>query len=297
MLGDVTAAVRPRQRLNYELGLKSQFLDRRATLNVAAYRIDWKDVQQSITDPVCGSLFFANFGEARSEGAEVEFSLRPIASLLFNASASYTHAKYTKIDDAFVGVVDVQPGDALSEVPEWKYAASGEYTFAIGDRRSGYVRADWQYVDSIPTGVTTRVERGSYDIVNASVGLLSALEVPLYVQNAGNTNGTLAIRRTHRGDRRRLRLADLHGAAHDRYARAHAVLNPAFALSNFGSSARATRSMSIAAQHEGYVFTPDADLLEIDRRRTAARAAARWPGLEPSVFPAARAGSRASIGW
>jgi len=196
VLGDVYKPLYdPDSVWNYELGLKSQFLDRRATLNVAAYRIDWKDVQQAIADPVCGSLFFANFGEARSEGAEVEFSLRPVESLLLNASASYTHAKYTKIDDAFVGVVDVQPGDALSEVPEWKYAASGEYTFAIGDRRSGYLRADWQYVDSIPTGVTTRVDRGSYDVVNASVGLLSGpWEVSLYVQNAGNTKGTLAIR-------------------------------------------------------------------------------------------------------
>jgi len=195
VLGDVYKPLfDPDSVWNYELGLKSQFLDRRATLNLAAYRIDWKDVQQSITDPVCGSLFFANFGDARSEGVELEISLRPIESLLLNASASYTDAKYTKVDDAFVGFVDVQPGDALSEVPEWKYAASAEYTFAIGDRRSGYVRADWQYVGSIPTGVTNRLERDSYDILNAAVGMQSGpWEVSLYVQNAGNTKGTLAI--------------------------------------------------------------------------------------------------------
>ena len=179
---------------NYELGMKSQFLERRATLNVAGYRIDWEDVQQSITDPGCGTLFFANFGEARSEGVEVEFSLRPTASLLLNASASYTDAKYTKIDSAFVGAIEVEPGDAVADVPEWKYAASGEYTFAVGNLGTAYLRADWQYVDAIPTGVTSRTNRPSYDIVNAAVGLQSGpWDLSLYVANAGNSKATLAI--------------------------------------------------------------------------------------------------------
>src|SRR4030095_8778948 len=112
-----------------------------------------------------------------------------------NASASYTDATYTKVDDAFVGVVDAQPGDAWSYVPEWKYSASGEYSFAVGDSRSGYLRADWQYVDSIPTGVTTRDQRPSYNLVNASVGLQSGpWDVSLYVKNVGNTDAVLAIR-------------------------------------------------------------------------------------------------------
>jgi outer membrane receptor protein involved in Fe transport len=180
---------------NYELGVKSQFLDRRATLNVAGYRIDWKDVQQAVADPVCGSLFFANFGEARSEGVEVELSVKPVESLLLNASASYTDAQYTKVDSAFVGAVEVQPGDPLADVPEWKYAVSGEYTFAFGDSRSGYVRADWHYVDATPIGVTTRDERPSYDILNASVGLQSGpWDLSVYVENVGNTDAVLALR-------------------------------------------------------------------------------------------------------
>ena len=91
--------------------------------------------------------------------------------------------------------MDVEAGDALADVPEWKYAVSGEYTFAFGDSRSGYVRADWHYVDATPIGVTTRDERPSYDILNASVGLQSGpWDVSVYVENVGNTAAVLALR-------------------------------------------------------------------------------------------------------
>ncbi len=53
---------------NYELGTKLEFLDRKLSIDIAAYRIDWKNVQQSVDDPGCGYLFVANVGSARSKG-------------------------------------------------------------------------------------------------------------------------------------------------------------------------------------------------------------------------------------
>ena len=37
-------------------------------VDVAAYRIDWKNVQQAVTDPGCGYLFVANAGSATEQG-------------------------------------------------------------------------------------------------------------------------------------------------------------------------------------------------------------------------------------
>ena len=144
---------------------------------------------------MCGSLFFANFGEARSEGVEVEFSVKPIESLLLNASASYTDAQYTRIDSGFVGAVEVQPGDAAGGRAGMEVRRFGRVHVCFGDSRSGYLRADWHYVDATPIGVTTRDERPSYDILNASVGLQSGpWDVSLYVENVGNTDAVLALR-------------------------------------------------------------------------------------------------------
>ena len=55
---------------NYELGLKSQFLGGRALVNVAAFRIDWQDIQQAVVVGGIGSV--DNTGNAVSKGFEIE---------------------------------------------------------------------------------------------------------------------------------------------------------------------------------------------------------------------------------
>jgi outer membrane receptor protein involved in Fe transport len=179
---------------NYEIGAKSQFLNHRVTANLAAYRIYWTDVQQSITDPGCGSLFFANFGTATSTGGEAELVFRPIDSLLLTAGGSFTKAVYRTIDSQFAGAVRVHPGDALADVPRWKYTAAGEYSQPLGSTWTGYVRTDWEHVDAIPTGVTLTATRPAYGIINASIGVRSSrYDVSLYLHNAGNSDAVLFI--------------------------------------------------------------------------------------------------------
>ena len=53
---------------NYELGAKTEFLQRRLSIDVAAYRIDWKNVQQAVTDPGCGSLSLPMSARRRAPG-------------------------------------------------------------------------------------------------------------------------------------------------------------------------------------------------------------------------------------
>src|SRR6202034_427801 len=65
---------------NYELGTKMEFLDRKLSIDVAAYRIDWKNVQQAVTDPGCGYEFVANVGTAQSKGFEAEINFKPFES-------------------------------------------------------------------------------------------------------------------------------------------------------------------------------------------------------------------------
>ena len=84
---------------------------------MAAYRINWKNVQQAVTDPACGYLFVANVGTAQSTGFEAEINFKPTESLLLTASGSYTHAEFKSIDAAFQGASAEQAGDAVPDVP------------------------------------------------------------------------------------------------------------------------------------------------------------------------------------
>lgn len=95
-------AIKPEDVDHYEAGLKTQFWDRRATLNLSAFRTDIKDYQATVTNGQLGVLrgYLANAGKVRSQGFEFDFAVRP--SERFNAylNGAYTDATYRKFVDA-----------------------------------------------------------------------------------------------------------------------------------------------------------------------------------------------------
>ena len=60
---------------NYEVGLKSEFLDRRGMFDLTVFYIDWNDIQ--LTDPVNGGSW-VNGGAAVSKGVELAGSWSPL---------------------------------------------------------------------------------------------------------------------------------------------------------------------------------------------------------------------------
>lgn len=94
--------VKPESVNHYEAGIKSQFLDRKATLNLSAFRTDISDYQALVTNGQLGVLrgYLANAEKVRTQGFEWDFSVRP--SERFNAyvNGSYTDAAYRKFVDA-----------------------------------------------------------------------------------------------------------------------------------------------------------------------------------------------------
>jgi len=99
---DEAGSILPEKVDHFELGLKTQFWDRRATLNLAAFRTEINDFQATVTNGQFGVLrgFLANADKVRSQGLEADFSIRP--SERFNAyvSGAYTDAKYVRFVDA-----------------------------------------------------------------------------------------------------------------------------------------------------------------------------------------------------
>lgn len=94
--------IRPEKVDHFELGLKSQFWDRKATLNLAAYRTDIRDYQATVNNGQFGVLrgYLANAGKVRSQGIEADFSIRPSDRFTAYASGAYTDAKYVRFVDA-----------------------------------------------------------------------------------------------------------------------------------------------------------------------------------------------------
>ena len=85
---------KPETLIQYEIGAKTEWLDRRMRLNVSAFRSDYKDLQQSATDPATLLYQTFNVGKARVTGIEVELTALPVDSVTLTANYGYTDFKY-----------------------------------------------------------------------------------------------------------------------------------------------------------------------------------------------------------
>jgi iron complex outermembrane recepter protein len=94
--------IRPETVDHFEIGLKSQFWDNRATLNLAAFHTEIRDYQATVNNGQFGVLrgFLANADKVRSQGIEADFAIRPSQRVNAYTNAAYTDARYVRFTDA-----------------------------------------------------------------------------------------------------------------------------------------------------------------------------------------------------
>lgn len=98
------AQIKPEKVDHFEVGLKTQFWDRRATLNLAGFWTEIKDFQASVISNVSGSNvlrgYLANAEKVRVRGIEADFSLKPSDRLSTYVSGAFTDHEFVKFVDA-----------------------------------------------------------------------------------------------------------------------------------------------------------------------------------------------------
>lgn len=102
-LPDLSAStVKPESVNHYEIGIKTQFWDRRATFNLTAFRTDIKDFQATVNGGQFGTVrgYLANADKVRSQGIEADFKIAPSERFSAYANGAYTDAKYEKFTNA-----------------------------------------------------------------------------------------------------------------------------------------------------------------------------------------------------
>ncbi len=96
------AQVDPEKVDHFEIGVKSQFWDRKATLNVTGFWTQIKDYQALVSDGNNATLrgYLANAGEVRVRGVEADFSIRPSERLSLYVNGAYTDHEYVEFKNA-----------------------------------------------------------------------------------------------------------------------------------------------------------------------------------------------------
>jgi len=139
---------------DYELGAKTQWLDKRVTFNVDVFYSDIKDLQAVTTAGTCSSRVVFNVPTARSAGVEMELFARPTVNWDFGVSASYIDAKLTSsvtsnpTPGTTVVVGGLADGNRLPTSPKTQAAAFLGYTLPLASQRNFFANFTVQYVGS-----------------------------------------------------------------------------------------------------------------------------------------------------
>lgn len=168
-----------------ESGVRSQFLNGRATFNATYFYNDYSDLQIGGTLPN-GAFTRINAGKAKIQGVEIEFSLLPISGLNIYGNASWLDGDYTKVNfnqaglltnstltvagptcsNAVPGSPDYQQqiiacalGLSLKNAPEWKALIGFSYDMPVG-------------ADEIFFGADLAWEADSFSLVSNTPGSL-----------------------------------------------------------------------------------------------------------------------------
>jgi iron complex outermembrane recepter protein len=159
----------PETLTSYEIGFKTDFLDRRMRLNFATFYNQYEDIILSSTRcPIAPCIQPNNIGEANVKGFEIETEFRPNDAWLFDAAVSWLDFKYTETN---VAQSNVSTSMITPFTPEKKASAGIQYTFPLGSLGSLSTRLDGTYQSEIFTdainGPTNRID--SYTLANARV--------------------------------------------------------------------------------------------------------------------------------
>ena len=148
--GTVPTSYQADSLISYEAGFKSDWFDRRLTLDASVFYLDWSDVQ--LFASVNGFGVNTNGGKAVSKGVEFSATARPVDGLSLFAGGSLTSAKLSEDTPAITGGLK---GDRLPYAPKYTFTLGGDYERPIQGDYRGFVGATWALVGEQSPGFDT----------------------------------------------------------------------------------------------------------------------------------------------
>ena len=180
---------------SYEVGYKMTSPDGRFGLDIAAYFLDWEDIQ--LFTVINGFGVNANGGTAESKGFEFATSFVPTERLTLYFNGAYTNAELTEDTHPLVGGMD---GDPLPYVPEWSFGLSGDYQWPVSDSSTAYVGGTLGYTGDRPATFSETdpggsvYELDSYTTLNLQAGLeMGRWAFEVYVKNLTDELGETSV--------------------------------------------------------------------------------------------------------
>jgi iron complex outermembrane receptor protein len=215
----------PDTTTNYEVGVRTQWLDNRLTINGAVYYIDWKDPQLSSTTAAGNQPITKNGEGAESKGLEVSINAQLSDRVDIGVSYAHTEAQLTATAPRMIQLftppgfgprpaeyVDAVSGDRLPGSPRNQGTFNLNYSVPVDGNWAVDVNYGFSAIGNIITKVGNRVggvtlggytthfasaiaTKGSWTFGVYAKNLLNKYaetgvrQIPLFIQTVADENG------------------------------------------------------------------------------------------------------------
>lgn len=187
-LGGFQAPFKPEELLDYEAGMKADWMGGRLRTNVSAFYYDYTNLQ--VSKVVGAVIVIENAAKAQVKGIEAEISALPLDNLRIDLNLALLDSRYDEFVTAdparpTLGALDLS-GNDLSQAPSYTVNLAGQYTWPtqIG---AFSLRGEANWVDRVyftPFNLHY-VSQPAHGMFNAFVN---------YESNDGHWTGTFFLR-------------------------------------------------------------------------------------------------------
>jgi iron complex outermembrane receptor protein len=171
---------------NFEVGMKSAWLDDSLQLNLTAFYTPYKDIQMTTQEFVVrngtpvNATAVLNAGKQVNQGVELETRWRPMAGLTLVANVGYLDAEFKEF---FTSCPTPAPGCRVDlsgfnepiNSPDWTTFVGGTYEWSLGAGDMS-IHTGYQYRSATKVANTTAsiTDQDAYDILDLGVSYTTA---------------------------------------------------------------------------------------------------------------------------
>ncbi|TXS92122.1 TonB-dependent receptor [Parahaliea maris] len=196
--GEILApAFDPEEVTNYEVGMKSTWLDDTLRVNAAVFSYEYDNLQQlRFIDAAClpntntGAYLFET-SDVEGDGAELSVTWLPIPSLelFFNTGlldAEYTRRQDRTVVDGACQVID-RSGESFAESPDLNFSVGGNYTLDFNSGASLVFSAAYSFSQGVGRDSCVYVVDNSAEGLPSDVYTLTEIDGQLVITNDSAT--------------------------------------------------------------------------------------------------------------
>jgi len=166
----------PEYSWNYELGVKTSWLNNKLRLNACLFYIDREDMLVDILTNDGTTSYIDNAAKASSKGVEVDLMAMPVRGLSLVAGAAYTDAQF----EDYTNGSDIFDGNKVTNSPEYTLNLGATYRFSDGF----FINVNYNHFGRIYFDRANTVSQSDYGLFGAKIGYETEyFDVYLYGKN------------------------------------------------------------------------------------------------------------------